>query len=474
MTVLVPIVLSGGAGTRLWPVSREALPKPFIKLPDGESLLLKTMRRALACADGAGILAVTNRDHFFLTRDEYDALGKDAPALDFLLEPVSRNTAAAICAAALHLARQHGEQTILLVLPADHMIRDEAAFLAAVEEARSLAARGWLVSFGIPPARPETGFGYIEAGEALSASASSIERFVEKPDRATAERFVSSGRYSWNSGMFCFAAGAVLQAMRKHAPDIARAVEATLDATPVDKRPRVLAEAQFRATPDISFDYAVMEKADKRAVVRGRFGWSDIGSWTALAELTRADADGNRVDGHAVLVDTARCFIQSPDRVVAAVGVEDLLIIDTADALLVARQDRAQEVKTVVQRLKLASHDSVRHHRTVHRPWGTYTVLEEGERFKIKRIVVKPGGSLSLQRHRQRSEHWVVIAGVAKVIDGERDMLVHPDESTYIRAGAVHRLSNPGSSDCVMIEVQTGDYVGEDDVERLDDRYGRV
>jgi len=467
------VILSGGAGARLWPVSREALPKPFIKLPDGETLLVKTMRRALGLADGNGILVVTNREYYFLTRGEYEPLGKTPPALDFLLEPVSRNTAPAICAAALHAAREHGDRTVLLVLPADHLIRDEEAFRDAVAEARKLAAEGWLVTFGIRPNRPETGFGYIEAGEALSTGAFNVKRFVEKPDLAAAKAYLAEGRYTWNSGMFCASAVSIIEAMRTHSPEVLCAVEATLAATDYDKVPRILAEGPFAKAPDVSFDYAVMEKAGKRAVVPANFDWNDIGSWSALAELTDADAQGNRVSGEAVLIDAKGCFVQS-DRMVAAVGVEDLLIIDTPDALLVSRRERAQDVKTVVQRLKLVSHDSVRHHRTVHRPWGTYTVLEEGERFKIKRIVVRPGASLSLQMHHHRSEHWVVVSGMAKVQRDKEEIFVRPDESTYIRAGMAHRLSNPGAIDCVMIEVQAGDYVGEDDIVRIEDKYGRT
>jgi mannose-1-phosphate guanylyltransferase / mannose-6-phosphate isomerase len=472
VSVFLPVILSGGAGARLWPVSREALPKPFIKLPDGETLLLKTMRRAIGVADGNGVLVVTNREYYFLTRGEYETLGKEAPALDFLLEPVSRNTAPAICAAALHAAREHGDRVVLLVLPADHLIGDEAAFRKAVGEARKLAAEGWLVTFGIRPTRPETGFGYIEAGDGLSPAAFGVKRFVEKPDLATAKAYVAERRYTWNSGMFCASAGSIVEAMRMHAPEILRAVEATLAATDPAKTPRVLAEAFFAKAPDVSFDYAVMEKAGKRAVVPASFDWNDIGSWSALAELTAADAQGNRVSGEAVLIDVAGCFVQS-DRMVAAVGVENLLIVDTPDALLVSSRERAQDVKTVVQRLKLNAHATTVHHRTVHRPWGTYTVLEEGERFKIKRIVVKPGASLSLQMHHHRSEHWVVVSGMAKVVRGEEEIFVRPDESTYIRAGMAHRLSNPGAIDCVLIEVQSGDYVGEDDIVRLEDRYGR-
>lgn len=467
VSALVAVILSGGAGARLWPVSREALPKPFIRLADGETLLFKTFRRALAVG-GKSPLVVTNREQFFLTRDEYARLGKDAPECDFLLEPLSRNTAPAICAAAMHVARLHGEDAVMLVLAADHLIQDQGAFTQAVEEAKALAAEGWLVTFGIAPTRPETGYGYIEAGEPPA-----VKRFVEKPDAASAQRYLASGNYCWNSGMFCFSARAVLEALRQHAGEVARAVQAAVEKMDYAKAPRVLAEAEFARAPDVSFDYAVMEKAQKRAVVRARFDWSDIGSWAALAELTPADAEGNRVSGEAILLDAAGCFVQS-ERMVAAIGVENLLVVDTPDALLIARRDRAQDVKAVVQRLKLAAHDSVRVHRTVHRPWGTYTVLEEGSRFKIKRIVVKPGASLSLQKHHHRSEHWVVVSGMAKVQRGEEEIYLRPDESTYIRAGTAHRLSNPGTIDCVMIEVQAGDYVGEDDIVRLEDRYGRT
>ncbi|HZM34494.1 MAG TPA: mannose-1-phosphate guanylyltransferase/mannose-6-phosphate isomerase [Burkholderiales bacterium] len=386
---------------------------------------------------------------------------------------MARNTAPAICAAALHVRRQMGGDAVLLILPADHLIRDSAAFSAAVDEARGLAQQGFLVTFGVTPTRAETGFGYIEAGEALSKKASTVKRFVEKPDPATAQAFVASGSYAWNSGMFCATADAIVEAMQRHAPEVLRAVEATLSATSTDRAPRLLDEAQFSLAPDLSFDHAVMEKAAKRAVVFGEFDWSDIGSWSAFAELIDADPQGNRVCGEAVLIDAHGCFVQS-DRVVAAVGVDDLLVVDTPDALLISSRERAQDVKAVVRRLKLEAHATTVHHRTVHRPWGTFTVLEEGERFKIKRIVVKPGASLSLQMHHHRSEHWVVVSGMAKVQRDKEEIFVRPDESTYIRAGTVHRLSNPGAIDCVMIEIQAGDYVGEDDIVRLDDRYGRT
>jgi mannose-1-phosphate guanylyltransferase / mannose-6-phosphate isomerase len=471
MSAFIPVILSGGAGTRLWPVSRESRPKPFIRLPDGASLLQKTLGRAAALHDVTEVVTVTNRDHYFLTRDEYDQL--DAmPALGYLLEPFGRNTAPAIAAVTRHVAERFGMDAVLLILPADHLIHDEAGFVTTVDMARALAADGWLVTFGIAPTAPETGFGYIEAGAPVGEGFQ-VARFVEKPSRDKAEAYLAAGNFTWNSGMFCFAAGTMLDALHAHAPELLTAVDATLEATDFAKTPPVLAAEHFRQVPDISIDYAVMEKAGKVAVVPASFDWSDIGSWNALAELTAPDGCGNRVAGEAVLVDAANCYVQGEDRIVAAVGVSNLLIVDTADALLVADRDRAQDVKAVVQKLKLAAHETVHHHRTVHRPWGSYTVLEEGERFKLKRIVVKPGASLSLQMHHHRSEHWVVIAGMARVVNGEREIFVRTDESTYIPAGTAHRLANPGKIDCVMIEVQTGDYVGEDDIVRLEDNYGR-
>ncbi|MFN6962022.1 MAG: mannose-1-phosphate guanylyltransferase/mannose-6-phosphate isomerase, partial [Rhodocyclaceae bacterium] len=415
MSAFVPVILSGGAGTRLWPVSREALPKPFIKLPDGESLLQKTLGRAVVLPSVTTVLTVTNRDHYFLTRDEYGS-AEGLPPLDYLLEPFGRNTAPAIAAATLHLTGRFGDDVCLLVLPADHLIRDRAAFAAAVDEARRLAAEGWLVTFGIRPTAPETGFGYIEAGAPLGGGFK-VARFVEKPTLEKAQDYLAAGNFTWNAGMFCFTAGAMLDALRTHAPALLETVEQTLAATDFSKQPVVLAAEHFKQAPDISIDYAVMEKSDRVAVVPATFDWSDIGSWNALAELTPPDGRGNRVAGEAVLVDAKNCYLQGEDRVIAAVGVDDLLVVDTADALLVAHRERAQDVKAVVQQLKLTAHDSVHHHRTVYRPWGSYTVLEEGPRFKIKRIVVKPGASLSLQMHHHRSEHWVVISGMARVVN---------------------------------------------------------
>jgi len=473
--LLIPVILSGGAGTRLWPVSRESHPKPFIVLPDGQSLLQKTLLRAAALKPDA-ILTITNRDYFFITRDAYAEVAL-APgmALDYLLEPAGRNTAPAIAAGAWRLREQFGEDATMLVLPSDHLIGDVAGFAAAVQAAGELAEQGYLVTFGIAPTGPETGFGYIEADQArkLGGAGMAVRRFVEKPSREKAAEYLASGRYYWNSGMFCFRVGDFLGELARCAPAVSDAVAAAWQATPREQTPVALDAETFARIADISVDYAVMEKAERVAVVPGRFDWSDIGSWQALGDLVSADAAGNRVQGEAVLVDSKDCFVRSEDRLVAALGVEHLLVVDTPDALLVADRSRAQDVKVIVQRLKAQGHESARLHRTVHRPWGTYTVLEEGPRFKIKRIVVKPGSSLSLQYHHRRSEHWVVVSGSARIVNGEHEIVLAADQSSYIPAGTAHRLGNPGMVDCVMIEVQSGDYLGEDDIVRLEDNYGR-
>lgn len=473
--MLIPVILSGGAGTRLWPVSREAHPKPFIQLPDGQSLLQKTFLRA-AGLDGVGeILTVTNRDYYFKTKDEYLACEAQITPT-FLLEPCGRNTAPAVALAALRVATVHGPAATLLVLPADHLIADLPAFAAAVASASALASEGFLVTFGIQPTAPETGFGYIEAGEKLGAG-KAVLRFVEKPDAAIAAGYLAAGNFYWNSGMFCFQAGSLLAAMETVCPEVLDAAHACWSSTQekADAGAAMieLEPASFAAQPDISIDYAVMERAVAVAVVPCDLGWSDIGSWNALRDLVAPDENGNRALGDAVLLDSKNTFVQSEHHLVAAIGVDDLIIVDTQDAVLVAHRDKTQDVKKVVQQLKQNGHEAYRLHRTVSRPWGTYTVLEEGPRFKIKRIEVKPGASLSLQMHHHRSEHWVVVSGMAQIVNGEEEIFIGTDESTYIPAGTRHRLSNPGVIDCVMIEVQTGDYVGEDDIVRFEDKYGR-
>jgi mannose-1-phosphate guanylyltransferase/mannose-6-phosphate isomerase len=363
---------------------------------------------------------------------------------------------------------------MLLVLPADHLVSDIEAFGRSVRQAEQLAREGYLATFGIKPAYPETGFGYIERGDALPGSPGyKVARFTEKPSLEAAQAMLASGRYYWNSGMFCFKAQAFLDELALHAPAVHAGAQRCWEAISTQSDHVHLSAEIFKTIPDISVDYAVMEKSAHVVVVPAEFDWSDVGSWKAVSELTAADADGNRAQGEALFVGSRNCYVQSSGRVVAAVGVENLVVVDTPDALLVASQEQVQDVKQVAQRLKLANHEAYRLHRTVMRPWGTYTVLEEGPGFKIKRIVVKPGASLSLQLHYHRSEHWVVVSGTARVFNGEQELLVRTNESTYIPAGHKHRLENPGIVDLVMIEVQSGGYLGEDDIVRFEDRYGR-
>lgn len=477
MSVLIPCIIAGGAGTRLWPVSREAMPKPFMRLADGRSLLQKTFERVAGLDDVARLLTVINRDLLFRTLDDYRALNRGRVGLDFLLEPTGRNTAPAIAAAALHVAHHYGEEAQLLVLPADHLIRDQAAFAAAIAQARELAEASWLVTFGIQPDHAETGYGYIQQGESLEGGYR-VASFVEKPDMATAEAYLAGGRHLWNAGMFCFRVDVMLRELREHAPQVVEGVEKCLAlSVPTAGKQGVQCEldaASFAEVTDISIDYALMERSPKVAVVPCDLGWSDIGSWQALRELTAADANGNQINGEVVLHNVQSCYIDSPKRLIGAVGVRDLVVVDTPDALLIADANSTQDVKYVAQELKKRGHEAYRLHRTVTRPWGTYTVLEEGARFKIKRIVVRPGESLSLQMHHHRSEHWIVVSGMARVVNGERDFLLNTNESTFIPAGHHHRLVNPGVIDLVMIEVQSGEYLGEDDIVRFNDIYGRV
>ncbi|MFM0065741.1 mannose-1-phosphate guanylyltransferase/mannose-6-phosphate isomerase [Paraburkholderia aspalathi] len=469
---LLPIILCGGAGSRLWPVSRESHPKPFIRLADGESLLQKAFLRAVALPGVKEVLTVTNRDLFFKTEDDFREVNAKGCATSFILEPFGRNTAAAVATAALHTAKVHGDQTVMLVLAADHLITNQQAFGAAVAAAQKLALAGKVVTFGVHPETPETGYGYIEA------DGDKVVRFVEKPSLEKAREYLASGKFVWNSGMFCFTAGTILKEMKLHCPEILSAAAECMEKSPSaagkDGAQIRLEPGSFGAVPDVSFDYAVMEKCEQAAVVRCDIGWTDVGSWTALSDLSPADGSGNRIEGEALLLDVKNCYLRGGDRLIGAVGVENLIVIDTPDALLIADKDRAQDVKQIFAELKSRGHETYKVHRTVHRPWGTYSVLEEGPRFKIKRIEVKPGGSLSLQMHHHRNEHWVVVSGMAKVVNGEKELFVSTNESTYIPAGHKHRLENPGVVELVMIEVQSGEYLGEDDIVRFEDIYGRT
>ncbi|HSE13351.1 MAG TPA: mannose-1-phosphate guanylyltransferase/mannose-6-phosphate isomerase [Rudaea sp.] len=485
--MLIPVILSGGAGTRLWPVSRSAYPKPFMRMADGETLLYKTLERALRVADGGSILTVTGRDYYFLTRDEYARHPQaDLDRLPFLLEPAGRNTAPAVILAALYARERIDAAATLLVLPADHLIADVGAFLVDARRAAALARQGWLVTFGVKPTQPETGFGYIRMGAPISPEAAAsaaagstgrqIAAFVEKPDLPTAEAYLASGEYVWNSGMFCFGADALLEAAQRHCPEVLAAAEACYASATGAGSPIEFGRDAFLAMPSISLDYAVMERADRRAVVPATFDWNDIGSWKAISELEseqQADASGNRIRGSAIVVESENCYIQGDKRMVAAVGVKNLLIVDTGDAVLVADRERSQQVKLVVEQLHKSGHDSARFHQTVHRPWGSFTVLEDEADCKVKRLTVKPGGVLSLQLHHRRSEHWTVVTGTARVRVGDREFLLGRNESTYIPVDTLHRLENPTEADLHLIEVQCGDYFGEDDIVRLEDKYGR-
>ena len=479
---LVPIVLSGGAGTRLWPLSREAAPKPFMPLPgnggSGDTLLARTFLRAAGIPELAGMVTITHRDYYFHTKDTYSSAGAPLPPrVAYLLEPFGRNTGPAVALGALYAHAVFGPRSTLLVLPADHLIRDTQAFMISVARAATLAGESWLTTFGIAPATPETGYGYMELGESLPvADAFRARRFIEKPPLAEAQAYVADGRHTWNSGMFCFSAGAVLEAFEQHAPALMAALRPVWEALrgQLDGPMLEIDAKLFAAVPDVSFDVAVMEKASKVAVVRAGFDWSDVGSWSALAELAAPDGEGNRGGGERVTIATRNTYVHAADRVVATVGVDDLFIVDTPDAVLVAHRDHVQRVKEVVGELKARGHDAYRVHKTVLRPWGAYTVLQEAPGFKIKRIEVKPGAALSLQLHRHRSEHWVVVGGEARVTNGERNFSLRENESTFIPAENRHRLENAGTVPLLLIEVQCGSYLGEDDIVRFDDRYGRV
>ncbi|MCU6433844.1 mannose-1-phosphate guanylyltransferase/mannose-6-phosphate isomerase [Undibacterium sp. Jales W-56] len=468
---LFPTILCGGVGARLWPVSRELHPKPFIRLADGQSLLQKAFLRGAHLPEVKEVLTVTNRELFFKTQDEYKEINRDKLDTSFILEPFGRNTSAAIASAVLYLTEAYGADAMMLVLAADHLIEDQAAFATAVKEATRLAEQGSLVTFGIQPEAAETGYGYIEA------DGNKVVRFVEKPSLEKAKEYLASGRYLWNSGMFCFKAGSILKAMEQYCPDILTATKKcmaqsrTLKGTGYSQVE--LEPATFELIPDNSIDYAVMERSDQVAVIPCNLGWSDVGSWVALGDLTMPDTNGNRIDGEALLHDVSNCYIQSNKRVIGAVGVDNLIIVDTPDALLVADKSSVQDVKHLYAALKSSGHDAHKLHQTVHRPWGTYTVLEQDTKYKIKRIEVKPGASLSLQMHHHRSEHWIVVSGMAKVVNGDKELLISTNESTFIPAGHKHRLENPGILNLVMIEVQSGEYLGEDDIVRFQDIYGR-
>lgn len=467
MSDLQPVLLSGGAGTRLWPLSREAHPKQFLALAGGATLLQQAWLRVAPLARRAP-LVVANEEHRFLVGEQLRQVGVEHPRI--LLEPVGRNTAPAIAAAAL-LAMADGADPLLLVLPSDHVVRDPGAFRDAVVAATGAAAEGALVTFGVRPRGPETGYGYIEAAEGEGLRG--VLRFTEKPDADTAARYVASGRHYWNSGIFLFRASRYLGELGAYRPDILAAVrEAMREVSHDGDFVRMPGDA-FAACPAESIDYAVMERTSAARVMPVEMGWSDLGSWASLWEQSGRDADGNALHGDVVVVDSRNCHVHAR-RLVALVGVEDLVVADTDDAVLVARRDRVQRVREVVERLRAEGRSHALRHRQVHRPWGSYDAVDAGERFQVKRIRVRPGGRLSLQSHRHRAEHWVVVSGVARVTRGDEVFELRADESTFIPAGTLHRLENPGTEVLELIEVQTGSYFGEDDIVRYEDAYGRA
>ena len=466
MSQILPVILSGGSGTRLWPLSREAYPKQFLQLAGEHSMLQSTWLRVADIATQAPIV-VANEAHRFVAAEQLQQVGTTPSAI--LLEPVGRNTAPAIAAAALE-ARRNGDDPLLLVLPSDHLIRDVGQFHQAIEAAASIADQGKLVTFGIQPTAPETGYGYIKAVAGEGARA--IERFVEKPDLDTAQAYVASGEYYWNSGMFLFRASRYLEELQRLQPQILDACHAAWEKARRDSDFIRLDTDAFKASPSDSIDYAVMEKTADAAVVPLDAGWSDVGSWTALRDVSEQDANGNAHRGDVIAIDCHDTFAYG-ERLIAMVGLDDVIVVETDDAVLVGKSDRMQEVKDVVARLKADGRSEATWHRKVYRPWGAYDSIDHGDRFQVKRITVKPGGTLSLQMHHHRAEHWIVVSGTAEVTRGDEVLLLTENQSTYIPLGVTHRLRNPGKLPLELIEVQSGSYLGEDDIVRFEDTYGR-
>jgi mannose-1-phosphate guanylyltransferase len=468
-----PVIMAGGTGSRLWPLSRQLNPKQFLKLTDDRLSMLQLTVARLDGMAAADPLLICNEEHRFLAAEQMRQAGYQGAHI--ILEPCGRNTAPAIALAALQLvkAQDSGDDPLMLVLAADHLIEDVSAFQNGIARAIPQAQQGKLVTFGIVPGHAETGYGYIQRGSELAEDCFGVSRFVEKPDQATAEQYLAAGDYLWNSGMFLFGARQYLKELETHRPDILAICQAALDAAKEDLHfTRVSAEI-FADCPEDSIDYAVMEKTRNAAVVALDAGWSDIGSWSALWEVSDKDPDGNSFRGDVIAHDTQTTLVRADNRLVATVGVQDLVIIETKDALLVAHKDRVQEVKKVVERIKNDGRHEHMNHREVYRPWGVYDSIDNGNRYQVKRITVKPGAKLSVQMHHHRAEHWIVVSGTAKVTNGEKTYLVTENQSTYIPVGQVHSLENPGVIDLELIEVQSGSYLGEDDIVRFEDRYGR-
>lgn len=469
--MIYPVILSGGVGSRLWPISRSLYPKQLLPLVSELPMMLETALRVRCGEEFAAPIIVSNDEHRFIIAQQMRDAGI-AP-LAHILEPQGRNTAPAAASAAAFVQAQD-PKGILLILPADHHISNTEAFLAAIAKGATLADNGQLVTFGVLPSGPETGYGYIKRGKAIDGSgAYAVERFVEKPDLETAKSYLAEGGYDWNAGIFMFRADTILDEMRKHCPEIAaRASEAVVKGVRDLDFLRLDAEA-FGASPSNSIDYAVMEHAANVAVVPADMGWSDIGSWSALWEIGEKDESGNVISGDVLTTDTKNSYIRAENGLVATVGVENLIIVETGDVMLVASRDRVQEVKAIVDRLAANGRTEHQLHTRVHRPWGYYEGLDSGERHQVKHLMVHPGASLSLQMHHHRAEHWVVVKGRAEVTVGDKVSILEENQSVYIPLGTTHRLANPGTEPLSIIEVQSGSYLGEDDIVRFDDVYGR-
>ena len=474
-TPLIPVILCGGTGTRLWPLSRASYPKQYWPLSgEGDATLMQQTQQRLEGLDGLEApLLICNEDHRFIVAEQMRQIGIEPSAI--LLEPMGRNTAPAVTVAALQ-ATAGGQDPLLLVLAADHLIRDAKQFRQAVDAGRAAAEAGRLVTFGIVPTAPETGYGYIEAAEPFSGASPRevpIARFVEKPDRATAEQFLATGRFTWNSGMFLFRASAMLAELERLAPEVVSCCRAALEQDAADLDFLRLEREAFAKCPNVAIDVAVMEKTELGSVLPLDAGWSDVGSWSALWETADRDGDGNVLQGRVINKDSRNCYLRSEHRLVVGLGVENLVVVETDDAVLIADRSKAQEIKSVVKQLEADGSPEGKAHRKIYRPWGAYTGVTEGNRWQVKRISVNPGASLSLQMHHHRAEHWVVVKGTALVERDGDQQLVGENQSTYIPLGCKHRLSNPGRIPVELIEVQSGEYLGEDDIVRFEDRYGR-
>ncbi len=473
--MIIPVILSGGSGTRLWPLSRAMYPKQLLPLAGKGTMLQETVSRLASMIDIGPVFCVCNEEHRFLVAEQLRQVTDSVGGI--ILEPVGRNTAPAVAVAAMQVRRQFPD-AVMLVLPADHVIRDVDAFVGAVAVGTAAAEQGALVTFGVVPDAPETGYGYIRAADAGTGSdlpdgVMPVAEFVEKPDRETAEGYVASGNYFWNSGMFLFRADRYLEELEIHAPAIFEASGAALERAATDLDFLRLERGSFEACPSDSIDYAVMERTSNAAVVPLDAGWNDVGAWSALWGVESRDDDGNVRKGDVLVQDVTGSYIHSTSRLVAAVGLDDCIVVETSDAVLVASKDRVQDVKAIVQELKERGRPEALTHQRVYRPWGSYETIDMADRYQVKRIVVNPGATLSLQMHFHRAEHWVVVKGTALIRNGEKEITLSEDQSTYISLGTLHRLENPGKIPLELIEVQTGSYLGEDDIVRYDDKYGR-